>query len=853
MSESDQVAAIKKTTLLLMFLTIITKVIGFTREIIISYFYGASGISDAYLIALTIPGSIFSIVGLSIATGYIPMYSKIEKEKGTKAANQFTNHFINCNTLILLVIIAFVFLFTRWFVLLYASGFDEQSMALAISFTRISIFGILFTGLVYVYVGYLNIKNNFIIPALMSIPFNLSIIVAIIISYYYNQRLLPVGNVISEFLQFILLLPFVLRYGFRHNLKVTFKDPYLLQISTLSLPVILGSSVGQINNLIDKTIASRIVEGGISSLNYANRLNSFVQGIFTVSIVTTFYPITSKLFATKNMEGYKSEITKAINIVILFVLPTSIGLMLLAKPVVIFLFGHGAFNKNAVLLTSSSLFFYSLGMLGNGLKEVLSKAFYAMQDTKTPMTNSIIAMILNAILSVVLSYFLGIGGIALAASSAAIITTFLLFIRLHKKIGAIGMKKVILTFFKVSIASLCMGFLTVETFQLLRNTLGMTPGLLLSVLLGFLTYFILIYMMKLDVALQLMTIVKAKLSNNKYSKSMYLRYQNWKTKGTSETAENEDLLLIESFILPSLKEKNSRYVGIIVVTNNQSATLLQTLNSILNQAYPYYKIFIIDNGSTDGTNDLMKSFFHKSKRPNDYLFALRNIGYYRLRENLGRAGGFYYGMKLAYEYGVPYVWCLEDDVILHKNSLNELVYSAQLLDSKACLQSNMTTDLEESSIWKIGNSQHYLQNKENICFNGFFASTQMLRDIGYPRKALYLFFDEAEYTKRAGNAGYKIYQVRNSYIRYHQRSYDDRSLSFAKINLLSNLNSWMWYYYMRNAILVHSKREHRTFRRKHFLLLCLVIIKYPEYSVAAIEGYLDGKRGVVGKSTKYLP
>ncbi len=156
------------------------------------------------------------------------------------------------------------------------------------------------------------------------------------------------------------------------------------KLAVIALPVILGVSVNQINVLVDKTLASQISVGGISTLNYASRLNLFIQGIFGLSISTALYPHVSKMAANNDMVGFKKSVGEACVGILLLIVPATVGAIIFAEQLVGLLFGRGAFDANAVSLTSSALVFYSVGMVGVALKDVLSKSFYSLQDTKTP-------------------------------------------------------------------------------------------------------------------------------------------------------------------------------------------------------------------------------------------------------------------------------------------------------------------------------------------------------------------------------------------------------------------------------------------------------------------------------------
>ncbi len=501
----------KKTALLLMLLAVISKIFGFGREIALSYFYGASTISDAYLISLTIPGTIFSFIGMGIATSYIPMYVELEKEKGKKIADKFTSNIINLILIICSIIIFLVLTNTETIVKVFASGFEGHTLEIAVKFTRLSVIGIFFSGIVFILTRYLQIKNKFIVPALLGIPFNLSIVLIIIISGISSYKYLPYGIVIAMFLQFIILVPFIRKSGYHHKFSMLVKDKHVKKMALLALPAILGTSVNQINILVDRTLASQIEIGGISALNYANRLNSFVLGIFVISIATVMYPLISKMAANNNMDGFKKKLTESITGVSLLVVPITLGTIIFAEPIVQMLFGRGAFNNNSIIMTSTVLLFYSIGMVGIAFREILSRAFYSIQDTKTPMINAAIGMGLNIVLNLILSRYLGIGGLALATSISAIFTAMLMIITLRIKIGPLGIKNTSKSFIKIVLASLVMALIAKFSFEKLIDLMGQNISLIIALTISMVTYMIIIYHMKIQDVDAIVSVVKNKL------------------------------------------------------------------------------------------------------------------------------------------------------------------------------------------------------------------------------------------------------------------------------------------------------------------------------------------------------
>lgn len=494
-----------------MILTIFSKVLGFGKELVLSYFYGTSGISDAYIVSLTIPTVIFSFIGVAINTTYIPIYNSIEENDGEKNALRFTSNLINLMLILLTILIVLVFIFTTPIVRLFASGFEGEILRLSSNLTRISIISIYFSGIIYILQGYLQIKNDFRSPALIGIPLNIILIISIIISNYTDTLVLGYGNVVAVLCQVIFLVPFLIKQKYRHEFIINYKDEKLIRAIYLAVPVMLGTSVNQINQIVDRTIASNIVVGGISALNYANRLNLFIQGIFVASIATVFYAEISKKAAKGDLKGIKSTMKSSLTGVNFIILPITFGTMVFARQIVELLFGRGAFDQTAITYTAAALFFYSIGMVGFGLREVLSRVFYSLQDTRTPMINAALGMLLNIILNIVLSRYLGIGGLALATSIAAIFTTALLFISLRKKTGPFGMKQISISFLKILFASSLMGGLAKLSFNYLTISLSQNLSLLIAIGVGALSYFVIIYFMKIEDVDVIVGAIKKKL------------------------------------------------------------------------------------------------------------------------------------------------------------------------------------------------------------------------------------------------------------------------------------------------------------------------------------------------------
>ena len=502
------------TVLVLIILTIATKFFGFLRDIVFSYYYGASYISDAYIISQTIPFTIFTLIGTAITTSFIPIYIRIKKNQGKKSADIFTSTLIN-NIFVISVFISFtMFLLAKPLVKLFAFGFTGATFHLAVQFTKISVFGICVIGMTYVLKGYLEQKKKFYVTGLISLPLNLVFIMTIILSVNWGYYLLPIGNLAALFFQllFIYIMSFI--YGYRHNIKKSYKNTEdIKKMIYMSIPILMGISVNEINGIIDRTIASHLETGAISALTYANRLSLFIQGVFGMSIATVMFPLIAKKASEKNFEGFKKNLSDSIGGVNILVIPSVIIVMLFAEPIVKLVFGRGAFDNTALIMTSSALFFYSIGMIGFGLREILSRAFYALQDTKTPTLNATIGMVVNIILNLILSRYLGIGGLALATSLSAIFTTLLLFNSLRKKIGTFILRNVYISFLKIIVASIISGLVAKFIYLNMMLEINDNLKLIFTLIVGGLIYLILMLVLKVDEFKSITNILKNKIKN----------------------------------------------------------------------------------------------------------------------------------------------------------------------------------------------------------------------------------------------------------------------------------------------------------------------------------------------------
>lgn len=506
-----------KATIGLMIVTMLAKVLGFIREIVLASSYGTTIYADAYLTAINIPSVFFIVLGTALGATFIPMYFEIERNIGKEGSLKYTNNILNILLLLCILTLIIGVLLSEPIVRIFAFGFNNEKLDITINFTKILFISIGFSGISYIMTSYLNANDNFIVPGLISIPRNIITIISIILSIKYGIYIMVWGTLFGIASELLFQIPFAIKYGYKYKVYINIKDKYIKKSIMLLGPVLIGVAVSQINVTVDRALASTLSDGAISSLNYANKLNGFVMGLFVTSIVSVIYPRLSKLSAEKNTEKLVEIIRSSINSIILIIIPITVGAIVLATPIVRLLFQRGAFDEMATQMTSIALIMYSIGMVSFGLRDILGKIFISFQDTKTPMINGVICMFMNIAINLILIKYFKHAGLALATSISGIISILIFFRDLKKKIGYFGQDKIIKTTLKSLASAMIMGVVTYFTYSLLTNVLGFgfiqeIIALFGSIAIGAIVYGVLVIVLKVEEVNMMNDMVKRKMS-----------------------------------------------------------------------------------------------------------------------------------------------------------------------------------------------------------------------------------------------------------------------------------------------------------------------------------------------------
>lgn len=485
-----------KATLIVISGTILSKFFGFFRDIVLASTYGTTIYADAYIVSLIIPMMLFGVLGSALGVAFVPIYCEVLEKKGIERAKSLVNNVFNIVIVICAIVSIFGMIFIDGLMGIIAPGFHGKVLVLATSFTKIMLPGIVFVALNYLLTSYLHSHNNFVVPAVMGIPFNILIILSIILSAKGNIYLLAYGMLTALFVQFLFQLVFAYKLGYKHSIKLNYKSYEIKKLVQYLFPVFVGLSVLQFSFLIDRVFASSLVEGSISALNFAGRLNEFVFGVFSLSIASVIYPIASKMAAGGEGLRLQEQSIKAVNVIILLLLPITAFFLVLAEPIVKLIFERGFFDNEASKMTAAALFYYAFGIIGFGVRDVLLRTYYANLDTRTPMINSIQILILNIVLNFVFVSKMAHGGLALATSISISIGTILLFFKLKWYMQSLVIKEIMLTSSRSAIAAFIMGISVkiIHKFMLKLNVvsfIGDLTILMTVIFLGFLLYFLL--------------------------------------------------------------------------------------------------------------------------------------------------------------------------------------------------------------------------------------------------------------------------------------------------------------------------------------------------------------------------
>lgn len=443
-------------------MTLISRILGLVRDRVIAQMFGAGMGADAFFVAFRIPNFLRRLFAEgAFSQAFVPIISEYRAKNSHQETHALINNVAGVLSLALLLITIIGVLAAPVLISIFAPGFieDRPKFDLTVSLLRITFPYILFISLTSLAAGVLNTYRHFAGPAFTPVFLNLCMIgAAIWLSPKFDQPVVALawGVFFGGIVQLVFQFPFLLKLKLFPKPSLKKVDDGVRRILRLMGPAIFGVSVSQINLLIDTLIASFLITGSVSWLYYADRLLEFPLGIFGIALGTVILPSLSEKHAQGSTDNFSRLLDWAFRWVLLIGLPASLGLALLAKPMLCTLFQYGEFSGDDVYRSSQALVAYSFGLLGFTLIKVLAPGYYSRQDTKTPVRIGIIAMVSNMIMNVILVFPLAHAGLALATSLSAFLNAGLLYHGLRKNNVYTPGRGWPLLFCKVGLAALLM-------------------------------------------------------------------------------------------------------------------------------------------------------------------------------------------------------------------------------------------------------------------------------------------------------------------------------------------------------------------------------------------------------------
>lgn len=446
-----------RATVLLMIVTIVSKILGLFRDSVLASAYGTGKYAAVYSTANSISTILFAVIGTALATSLIPLYNKLASEDSTERATGFLNSVVNLVVIVCLSIAGLGIIFAGPLVKVFAPGYQGDVYTLCVQYTRILLPSIVFVGLANIFTSYLQIKKRYVIPGFIGMPYSIIIIVSIYLSLKTSPMVLVIGTLIAISAKALFQLPFVYKEGYRYRPKINLKDPVMKDMMILILPVVIGVGANQINSIVDKSLASLLGTEVVASFSYAIKLYEFVQALFITSILAVIYPRLSSMIVSDRMDSFLNSLKKTMNVIIVALVPIIVGCIVLSRQIVEVLFQRNAFTSKDTTMTASILWIYVIGILAFALRDVLTRGFYSMEDSKTPMINSIISIVFNISLNLILVKPLGYKGLAIATAVSAYIGLLLFNRSMRKKIEGYSSRDNYIVFVKSLFAALIMG------------------------------------------------------------------------------------------------------------------------------------------------------------------------------------------------------------------------------------------------------------------------------------------------------------------------------------------------------------------------------------------------------------
>ncbi|MEP7199605.1 MAG: murein biosynthesis integral membrane protein MurJ [Chloroflexota bacterium] len=488
-----------------------SRALGLLREVVIAAQFGATASLDAYLAAFRIPDILFLLIaGGSLGSAFIPTFTSyltprpplLEGEGGIPAgAQRLANAIINLVFITLTLVALGMAALAPWLVAtIVAPGFAPEQQALTANLMRVMLIATVIFGVSGIVMGVLNAQQHFLAPALAPIVYNLAIIGgAWLLGPTLGVMGLAVGVVVGALAHLLIQVPALVRVQFRWAPVLAVRDAGVREVARLMGPRVVGLAITQLNFLVNTILASGLAAGSLAALNYAWLLLMLPNGIVAQALATAIFPTFAAQAARGDTAQLRATLSLALRSLLFLTLPAAVGLFVAREPLIAVLLQRGQFSATSTALTAFALQFYALGLVGHALLEIITRAFYALHDTRTPVVVGGAAMALNIMLSLLLVGWLSFGGLALANSIATTLEAAALVWLLRGRMGGVDGRTLAPAVLKMALAALVMGACLFAFLSFARGAnLWLIAGG--ALLVGAASYFGSAFLLRLDEA-----------------------------------------------------------------------------------------------------------------------------------------------------------------------------------------------------------------------------------------------------------------------------------------------------------------------------------------------------------------
>ncbi|MDA8344359.1 MAG: murein biosynthesis integral membrane protein MurJ [Thermaerobacter sp.] len=518
---------LRQATTIVALAMVLSRILGFFRSSVISALFGQGNLTDAYNAAFMVPDTFYMVlIGGGISSAFIPTLTRYIAEGNDDEGWRVTSIAFNFVALMMTVVLVLAFILAPWYMHLVEPGFGPAKLHLTVYLTRITLASIFFHSLNGVLIGTEYAYNEFWGTALGPLAYNLAIIlIGMALASRFGIAAFAWSTLIGAAINFAVQVIGVLRLRPRYYLSLALRHPGIQRIFRLILPVMLGLSIAQINLLINQSfLASTLPKGTVNALFLASRI-MLVPVMFAISVGITLLPGLSRHAVLNDRKAFRRTFSDSLRAVLFVTIPASVGLLLISHPLVQVLFQHGQFSEHATDVTAGALFWYTIGITGYAAYEIISRGFYALEDTRTPVIIGASSLVAGVAMNFIFVHLFrgphgtgGANGLAFAYSLTGILNAGLLLRALRRRAGPLQGRRILKTSLAALISSLGMAFFILGVEQIMPHLLfgphlfRYLLMLLWPILVGAVSYAVIAHLLGAEEVAWIMSMLRRRLS-----------------------------------------------------------------------------------------------------------------------------------------------------------------------------------------------------------------------------------------------------------------------------------------------------------------------------------------------------